>query len=324
MKILSNIKILYKFIGGFLIVIFIVGSAGIYSAIANQEIHQRIIKHAQLVGLSQQLIEHTQLTLYLMQSYLLVENTVEIETLKTKIPNSMFETYKVIKDLQSHRTDPYLLGLIEKFLQIANDASSELAYSHDLRLGLEASESKDDKVAQSKIASLKETERESLDIIQDSQAKTTEAMGSIVASSQKTFNETQLYAKTVQRITIVVLSAGFILSLIVSLVITRIILKPIGDLQNIAQKVAQGDLTQRVDIKSNDEIGYLAKVFNQMLDNLSQSAKKLEQSNITLQEKLAELQKFKELTVGRELKMVELKEILRQAQDEIKKLKGGK
>lgn len=106
------------------------------------------------------------------------------------------------------------------------------------------------------------------------------------------------------------------------------------------------DMNTRININSKDEIGYLAKVFNDMLDNIRDAQKKireveikLKENNLNLerrihertedlvklksnleitvfertkelQEKLSELEKFKELTVGRELKMIELKKKL--------------
>lgn len=112
----------------------------------------------------------------------------------------------------------------------------------------------------------------------------------------------------------------------------------------VAKKVIDNDFSVRVDIKSKDEIGYLANVFNQMLDNIEKSQGELKKAEIKLREtnlslenrikertaelmelknnlerdvfnrtielrkKMTELEKFKELTVGRELKMVELKE----------------
>lgn len=54
---------------------------------------------------------------------------------------------------------------------------------------------------------------------------------------------------------------------------SKIIFRPLDTLKNTVSKVAAGDLTQRAFIKSNDEIGYLAGIFNQMLDNINQLQK---------------------------------------------------
>lgn len=316
MNILSNVKILYKFISGFLLVILLMSAAAGYSEFSNQEANQKMIHYVQLTELSHKLVEHTQESFRLMGEYLLVENTVQLEKLKPKIADSLFNAHKAVKDLKDKNVNSYQLGLIDKYLQIAGDASSDLTYRHDLMLGLEASENKDSSATQTKIAELKQAERENLAIIQDAQMKTVQVVDDIELFSHKTFEEVQLNAKNAQQITIVILLLGIVLSLIVSVVITGMILKPINNLKNVAIKIVAGDLTQRANIESNDEIGYLAQIINQMLDSLDKQARQLTQSNKELEEKLTELQRFKELTVGRELKMMELKEEIARCRNE--------
>ncbi|MDF2942964.1 MAG: multi-sensor hybrid histidine kinase [Herbinix sp.] len=64
-----------------------------------------------------------------------------------------------------------------------------------------------------------------------------------------------------------------ILSLLVSIIIymigTRIILKPILHLASTAEKLSKGELTQRATIFRNDEIGELAGTFNHMAEELN-------------------------------------------------------
>jgi methyl-accepting chemotaxis protein len=61
-----------------------------------------------------------------------------------------------------------------------------------------------------------------------------------------------------------------VVTVIVILYATGSITKPIVRLSKMADEMAHGDLTHRVDIQSNDEIGLLAGSFNTMGDNLSQ------------------------------------------------------
>ena len=86
--------------------------------------------------------------------------------------------------------------------------------------------------------------------------------------------------------------------------------------------MAQGNIGARAPVKTKDEIGRLAETFNRMLDGINQSNEKLSESNQkmsesarVLSEKVAELERFKKLTVGRELKMVEMEK-------KIKELRG--
>jgi len=70
----------------------------------------------------------------------------------------------------------------------------------------------------------------------------------------------------------IILVISSILILLVSIVVAgvflRSITKPVGQFVHITQLIAQGDLNQRVQLANKDEIGILAKNFNQMADNL--------------------------------------------------------
>lgn len=59
-----------------------------------------------------------------------------------------------------------------------------------------------------------------------------------------------------------------ILTLVIAIIIRRLLLKPIFTLNNAMQKVADGNLNQRVSITKNDEIGLLVSGFNSMVEEL--------------------------------------------------------
>jgi signal transduction histidine kinase len=68
-------------------------------------------------------------------------------------------------------------------------------------------------------------------------------------------------------------------SLLVAYLLTFILTRPLLSLQEMAQKVAAGDLTARTRVWSKDEIGQLAGAVNTMTDHLVASRDELERSN---------------------------------------------
>ena len=66
--------------------------------------------------------------------------------------------------------------------------------------------------------------------------------------------------------------------------LSQLLVKPIQQLVQGTKKVAEGDLSQRVRVRSRDEIGDLADSFNRMVLSLEQSQAKLQQSSQELLE----------------------------------------
>lgn len=73
-----------------------------------------------------------------------------------------------------------------------------------------------------------------------------------------------------------------------ALSVARTISKPIIKLTAVAKDIDSGNLTQRIDIEQGDEIGQLARSFNQMTDKLIRSNRGLEEANRTLEQKVAD------------------------------------
>lgn len=86
-----------------------------------------------------------------------------------------------------------------------------------------------------------------------------------VGLSEKTLNK----AIHEQKIMYLWIALGFLVGgLIVSFALARKITKPLDVLEDGIQVVARGDLRKLVEVTSNDEIGNLTKVFNQMILSL--------------------------------------------------------
>jgi len=76
--------------------------------------------------------------------------------------------------------------------------------------------------------------------------------------------------------TIMLLAAGFVISAIAALVMARGMVKPIRTLQEGAQKIGAGELGERINIRTGDELEALAGQFNDMSDELRRSYAELE------------------------------------------------
>jgi sensor domain CHASE-containing protein len=117
---------------------------------------------------------------------------------------------------------------------------------------------------------------------------------------------------------------NMIQNLIISLVITVVVLivivvilldrfvtsrlkyltKSVSDIRNYE------DLSKHRQVKGNDEIAMLEKNINDMLTSLQKTWAMKDSAEFSLQKKIDELERFKTITVDREIKMIELKKQL--------------
>ena len=82
--------------------------------------------------------------------------------------------------------------------------------------------------------------------------------------------------------------AGVFLSVLTGALVARQITKPIQQLASASERVAQGDLSTPVDVKSSNEVGVLAHSFNQMIVSLKKSRDELQQWGEELERKVHE------------------------------------
>ena len=111
-------------------------------------------------------------------------------------------------------------------------------------------------------------------------------LGYLILSSY----EKPLQALQSTRQTILIISLLAILSgvLTVWLLVSKIT-RPLSELRNGAEAVGRGDFTRRVPVRSPDECGELAAVFNQMTENIQQSRAQIEKNVETLKNTQAQL-----------------------------------
>ncbi len=151
-----------------------------------------------------------------------------------------------------------------------------------------------------------------------------------------------------------------ILTVFAVVVLSRKLVRPVQNLVRATRKVSGGNLDVKLKIISGDEIGELTNSFNAMVEDLRKSrqaleeekasleikvrartkelqelnqaleqkvkerTKELEKSKEEIQKRADELEKFYQLTVGRELKMIELKQRIKKLEEELKQKSNKK
>ena len=75
----------------------------------------------------------------------------------------------------------------------------------------------------------------------------------------------------------------FVIGMVAVLAASTVVTGPLKHMVETVDKVAQGDFTHRAIVSSEDEVGYLAKAFNLMVDNLESAYAQLKEVNQTLE-----------------------------------------
>lgn len=135
-----------------------------------------------------------------------------------------------------------------------------------------------------------------------------------------------------------------------SYLIAAKIMKPVQSLMKGAKEFSSGNLEHRVETEVGGEVEELAEAFNRMAENLQESRYRLKEAKKSLeiqikaqtkelkklnreledrvqkrtqelQKRVDELERFHRLTVGREMKMIELKDKIKELKEKLEEVK---
>ncbi len=83
----------------------------------------------------------------------------------------------------------------------------------------------------------------------------------------------EAYGSVIQKLVLscLIMLLCFVIAVVAGLYLSQRITRPIIDLSAATRRISQGNLDNRIDIKSNDEIGELASSFNQMMADLKRT-----------------------------------------------------
>jgi Amt family ammonium transporter len=82
------------------------------------------------------------------------------------------------------------------------------------------------------------------------------------------------------------------------------------------------EMRKRFEIKVKEKTRELEELNKALEEKVKERTKELQEKTIELQKRVAELEEFHRLAVGRELKMIELKEEIKRLKKELEKYKG--
>lgn len=83
--------------------------------------------------------------------------------------------------------------------------------------------------------------------------------------------ESEIYAKVIsaQMVAGIFFVSVVVVVVLLALYLTRLMVKPVSAVSKVVKRVAEGHLSERVPVTSNDEIGQMSEGINEMIDSLS-------------------------------------------------------
>lgn len=112
-------------------------------------------------------------------------------------------------------------------------------------------------------------------------------------------------------IIVLVATTAALAVLLIVLVLGRV-LAPIKIINDVSRQILSGDLSQRVNIKTGDELEQLADSFNQVANKLIDTNRSIQQE---VELKTTDLKRLNRFMINRELKMIDLKRRIRQLEE---------
>jgi hypothetical protein len=117
---------------------------------------------------------------------------------------------------------------------------------------------------------------------------------------------------------------GFVMAVRISDLLSSSVYQAFSGINDFAKDLPKGEKTLFSTGSLDEEIVSLSISLNDAAEEVYKARINAEDSKIALQERVGELERFHRLTVGRELRMMELKEQIKKLEEENKKLRSAK
>ncbi|WP_203636325.1 HAMP domain-containing protein [Thermobrachium celere] len=102
-------------------------------------------------------------------------------------------------------------------------------------------------------------------------------------------------SKVIRELYVYLFIAGIIVTLIISLIYSKNVSRPILEIKDVADRIANLDFSRRIEIKSDDELGMLAGAINTMSENLKNALDSLREANKKLEEDIEKEKKLERM-----------------------------
>jgi len=117
-------------------------------------------------------------------------------------------------------------------------------------------------------------------IIDELRDVTDQFIGKLETETKAGLSLSEKRATLANLVSLIVSIAGVVVIVILSVLIARSIIQPVGLLLQGTEALARGDLSYKVRLKSKDELGALADAFNQMSDRFSVATDQLKEAKM--------------------------------------------
>jgi nitrogen fixation/metabolism regulation signal transduction histidine kinase len=301
-------KLTLKLIVGFIAVSLLVGFVGFLGLYVNKQIVNNFESGEKHFGTI--VVASNEVSSYAkrIEGHLMLYITFHNETDKQKVNSRIESLRNQISIIDEMTKNPQAREILSDIISKTNELQSvaeSLIYAHDNEMNTtgkyEPENHKELILKLNKAASA----------IREDGVKLTELETRLKTEQEETAK------KNAEFLYNVILAIGVVavfVALIIGYFIAKNITNSVMKLKNFTDDIGRGKFDTKTEVKSKDEIGELSEAFDKMVQNLKRSredvrnyTKELEKSKKELESKINELEQYKKLTVGRELKMVELK-----------------
>ena len=262
-----------KLIGGFLVVVAMSALIGAisYNQFSESEVlvSQEVMGKAEARHLVAQIILKCTSVFSSVNEYLLAKKESRKEALRIIIHDNIHTLKEFLRQVEKRKSAPdeeEIFGMIHRlFLTKYVDLTMRVLKKYD-------SEEKSGNEIKAVVEEFRDLHFRFVTVLQNLNSIETEIM----------YNAWEFAQKKIQMIKLLILGlsvVALILGIFLGIISTRMITVPVHSLVNTLEKYGSGNFEVRADIDREDEIGFLAKRFNLMLEQIKGHAKELRQIN---------------------------------------------